>query len=508
MGGRIVEDFKELNSAPAAWLLSDVTLTTERMDAAYYEPRYLRAAKKLGSLPFTIRELRRISSKVNCGATPKLVKYGDSGLPLIRTSNVRPNMYDPSDTLRVPGKRIDPNSNLAILPGDVLYTMSGSIGYTAVYPKNLELASCSNTIARARIDAESQADPYYVALFLNSGLGMSQSSRLVSGGVLAHVMPNSVKRLRVALPSPQIQRAIGNKLRKAEQLRETTERWWQSARQSLEKSLLLALSTETFESFVPTAINSSNYHCVNVDPAICWTKANSAFGAQYYHPRRIHAQQLIVRSGPWTKLNEVAVRTRERKASQGNNLGQIIGLDQIDSRLGIIGEVGSQNWEEGGPWISFRPKSILFSRLRPYLNKVAIWPDSRGVGFGSGELIVYESNGGLDPDYLFFILKSPLGLYQVLDTTAGSTLPRVEAEIVDEIVIPRLDPKIEQQIGQCVRDAHEAWYAASALIPAAKADVEALIDGTLTESALLAEGEEIEHWLKENPSPYSKERRA
>ena len=382
-------------------------------------------------------------------------------------------------------------------------------GYIGVVGKVVddEPQTMGQHAARISFDTR-KVDPDFMLAFLSSQSGAMLCQRYVSGGVQVGINLEDIREIRVLVPSQKVQHAIGNKLRKAERLREVTERQWHSARQFLENSLLLTLSAEIFERFVPKSINCSNYHCVNVDPAICWARVNSALGSQYYHPRRIHAQQLIVRSGHWTTLNKVAVRARERKPGQGKSPGQIVGLDQIDSRLGVISEGNSEVWEDGGPQVSFRPKSILFSRLRPYLNKVAIWPDSRGVGFGSGELLVYESNGAIDPDYLFFILKSPLGLYQVLDTTAGSTLPRVEAEIVDDIVIPRLDPKIEQQIGQYVRDAHEAWYLASTLIPAAKADVEALIDGTLNESALLTEGEEIERWLKENPSPYPKERSA
>jgi restriction endonuclease S subunit len=63
-------------------------------------------------------------------------------------------------------------------------------------------------------------DPYFVALFLNSSLGRMQSLRLISGGVLGHVMPNSVKRLFIALPSFEIQLELGERLRTVESHRE------------------------------------------------------------------------------------------------------------------------------------------------------------------------------------------------------------------------------------------------------------------------------------------------
>ena len=164
-------DVREISVAPSAWVLPSAVLTPERLDASYYEPKYLRAATKLDALVCKITDFRHICIKLNCGATPKLVAYGNTGIPLIRTSNVRPNLYDSTDTLRVPGLSIQKDSNVAIVPFDILYTMSGSVGYAAVYPEGVDIASCSNTIARGRLKNTSDNDPYYVAAFLNASLG-------------------------------------------------------------------------------------------------------------------------------------------------------------------------------------------------------------------------------------------------------------------------------------------------------------------------------------------------
>jgi hypothetical protein len=185
-----MEKFIELNAMPSVSLLDSESLGPGRLDASYYAPKFLRERNKLESLPLEIRDFRDVCSHLNCGATPKFVVYSTKGTPLIRTSNVRPNLYDDSDVERVADLPLKRDDNVAILPGDILYTMSGTVGYTAVYPHGGELASCSNTIARGRVKDTERVDPYYVTLFLNSSLGMSQSLRLVSGGILGHVMPN------------------------------------------------------------------------------------------------------------------------------------------------------------------------------------------------------------------------------------------------------------------------------------------------------------------------------
>ena len=158
-----MEQFKELLTKPEVWLLESQSLTPERLDSTYYSPRFLRDRNRLESQPFKVKEFREICSRLNCGATPKLVEYSASGLPLIRTSNVRPNAFDASDVRRVGGMKITRDSAVAILPGDILYTMSGTVGYAAVYPEDGELASCSNTIARGRIKDGNENDSDYVA---------------------------------------------------------------------------------------------------------------------------------------------------------------------------------------------------------------------------------------------------------------------------------------------------------------------------------------------------------
>jgi hypothetical protein len=133
---------------------------------------------------------------------------------------------------------------------------------------------------------------------------------------------------------------------------------------------------------------------------------------------------------------------------------------------------------------------------------VSIWPPGKEPGQGSGEILVYRASG-IDPHYLFFVLKSELGLNQIIDVTAGSTHPRADAEVVDEICIPRLDEQIETKIGAFVRQAHTLWYESQELLPHARADVQSLIDGTLDEKRLIAESDEITAWLTAHPLPES-----
>lgn len=491
-----MERFRVLSNNPQSWLL-DKGLSADRLDATFYEPRFLNDSQELDVSGIPTFRIGKKASKANCGATPQLVKYGDSGSILVRGANIRPNHFDESTAERVPGLDVDPDGNRAILPGDLLYTMSGvNVGNAAVYPQGQGVASFSNTVARARFSASSDIDPYFASLFLNSRLGMSQTNRLISGGVLPHVMPNAFKKLRLIVPSLALQSAIGNKYRKAERLSLFARHLWARAAHDLAGLLGLRPSLDEFSELTTRDLQSSGYQCQSILPAVAFASVHNELGAQYFHPRRVHARLAASRTGRTNTLCDVASRINRGSPTDGG----FVGLDAIDSSTGVIdgASIGGNGVETGCS--RFSPKDILFSRLRPYLNKVAIWPEHRGSGRGSGELLVYRSES-IDPYFLFFIIKSALGLHQVIDVTAGSTHPRVDAEVVDQMLIPRVDEADEKLIGSMVSRAHSYWYECQELMPEAEKDVEALVVGTLDEPQMLKRGEEIAVWLESNPIP-------
>lgn len=467
--------FVELSASPSACVLAAESVTADRFDSSYYLPRFLRDRDRLESLPHGIRDFREICAPLNCGATPKRVVYAGDGMPLIRTSNIRPNLYDASDVQRVAGRQLSPSSNLTVLPGDILYTMSGSVGFTAVYPEEFELASCSNTIARARVKDTKENDPYYIALFLNSSLGMSQSQRLVSGGILGHVMPNFVKRLRILLPKSPIQHAIGHKVRAAERLRAVAS----SSVADAVARINQLLGTADFSGLKPNPDGACDYFSGFVLAA----ELGLFHGAQFFAPKRKRAVALVKASGIGDKLGSYGRRVRakgKQKASRGH-------VDPANVSAGD-GYWFSGGSDDGGDVVLAKPGQTLFLRMRPYLNKTTI-NDTEQVVSGSPEFLVYEF-GGLDAYYATLCFRQPWALAQVAEIATGDR-PRVDGEFVDEVVVPWPDEPIRHEIGQLYQSIFALRRRADRLVQQAIADVEALIDGSFKEDECLECGCEL-----------------
>lgn len=479
----------------AKWL--DVMHASTRLDAHFYQDEYILATERVIRSGPTVT-VQGVCSKQRpmCYGVLK-PDFVDDGVPLVRNQDFVAPTINPKSMARITLQKHQEFRRSQLIAGDLLVTIGGYVGTAAIVPPELSGANINQHIARVAVDL-TQCDPYYLWAFIESFTGGMILNRWVSGVAQPGINLTDLKHIPVPYPSTEIRRALGNIVRKSERLRELAEWEWMLARALLSRGLSTDLSQHSFEEFRETTLNSSGYRCEGLSPAMAWAAPSDEIAAQYFHPRRINAQLIAGQAGQCNRLADIAPRVRVVKS-----LPTYVGLDRIDSSTGVVSDHSNVDPGEDGAGPAFQAGDILFSRLRPYLNKVTIWMMEEAMG--SGELLVYRVRGDSDPFYIFFVLKSPIGLYQVIDVTAGSTHPRVDEEVVDAIRIPRLGQEKEAQIGERVRSAFSMWYEAQALVPQARANVEALIDGTLDAERLLADGAAIDEWLAAHPCPCAPE---
>lgn len=134
------------------------------------------------------------------------------------------------------------------------------------------------------------------------------------------------------------------------------------------------------------------------------------------------------------------VRPSKRKMEPGNANGQkYIGLEHIESDTNRI--VGTD--DAGGvksTMVAFRPGDVLYSKLRPYLNKVAIAPFA---GVGSTEILVFEQVPYLNAKYLMLFLSRRTTVQTANERANGVQLPRITFDKIADLDFP-LPPLAEQ----------------------------------------------------------------
>lgn len=147
----------------------------------------------------------------------------------------------------------------------------------------------------------------------------------------------------------------------------------------------------------------------------------------------------------WVRLGEVAWREANllKPSEEPSKRFRYIGMEQVKSG----------QWEEPQPIevegheiksqvVKFRPGIVLYGRLRPYLNKVAV-PLFEGVA--STEFVpIATRQDVLISHYLGAFLRSPAFVTYASHNTTGSRQPRVRYEALWEALIP-LPPLNEQQ---------------------------------------------------------------
>lgn len=217
----------------------------------------------------------------------------------------------------------------------------------------------------------------------------------------------------------------------------------------------------------------NGYSIINKKPSIVCLNQRliTKLGANYYSIRKIEMVEKIINSTEDNKALGSLVKTKEKRMKPKGKDSIYIGLANINSDTGEIevNTVDEANIE--GTSVIIEAGDILFSKLRPNLNKVAICPKYIGNALGSTEFVVMESKN-IDKYFLYSVLKSNVALKQVIDITTGSTLPRIDSEDVLNILVPIPSPEIQKYIGDKVRRAEELREEAITL----QKDIDILLD--------------------------------
>ena len=118
-----------------------------------------------------------------------------------------------------------------------------------------------------------------------------------------------------------------------------------------------------------------------------------------------------------------------------------VGLEHIAAHSGRISISHDSVGKSVGTNFLFDERHVLYGKLRPYLNKVAL-PDFSGRC--STELIPLLPREGVDREYLAFALRSPRVVSFATKHSAGSRMPRAKLKNLFQLKIP-LPPLSEQR---------------------------------------------------------------
>lgn len=148
----------------------------------------------------------------------------------------------------------------------------------------------------------------------------------------------------------------------------------------------------------------------------------------------------------WVGLNKLCVQ--DRKIIQPDSHASIslpyLSLEHIESQTGRILRTSSDLVEDEGKstTFAFDSRHVLYGKLRPYLNKVAL-PEF--CGRCTTELIPFLPYPNVSRRYLAWLLRRPETVAFVMKETTGSRMPRVNIEKLLLWQVPVPDSLAQQE---------------------------------------------------------------
>jgi type I restriction enzyme S subunit len=158
-----------------------------------------------------------------------------------------------------------------------------------------------------------------------------------------------------------------------------------------------------------------------------------------------HAQKVLPPGWRWVRLGAVCVQDRalvDPKSEAAAHLSYL-GLENIESQTGRIlkAAIGLIADEGISTTFAFDARHVLYGKLRPYLNKVAL-PDF--AGRCTTEVIPLLPKPELDKTYLCWLLRRTDTVAVAMRDVTGSRMPRADMSAILKHEIP-LPPLPEQR---------------------------------------------------------------
>ncbi len=227
----------------------------KRLDPKYYNPLYKKIISKLKKCGYPLVKIGDIVKQpITSGATPRAKGEAytneSDGIPFIRIVNLKDGKIILDDVLYI--KESIHNGMLKrtqLKPRDVLVSIAGTIGNTALVPDDFNGGNTNQAIALLRLnerirvgEKEMELLPEYVTLFLSSKFGKTQMEKVSRPGAQANINTTELEEIKIPLPDTNVQKKLittfSKELREVEKLREQANKTLVEAKKEFEDSLI------------------------------------------------------------------------------------------------------------------------------------------------------------------------------------------------------------------------------------------------------------------------------
>ncbi len=405
--------------------------------------------------------------------------YVAEGIPVLRTKDISELTVEFNDPIFITKEKHEELKNSKTYSGDIIISKTGQIGVVAVVPFNVKEANLNQALCNVRVK-EVVIDNYFLAVFLNSKYGQYQFIRQGEGKAVQNgLTKDEILALEIPVISPEIQKYIGDKVRKAEELRAEAKR--------LKKEAEEIFSQKTDEERLMILLNQSEEQKHN------WVKGinidNSRLDAEYNQKKYTIINEFFVKNGVMMKTvndftAEIIVSGSTPKGAnylkQGIPFVRATNLSDytINDDLVYISNEESQKLKgseikDGDIVYSIAGSIGVVSIVPEYIEKANI-----------NQALVRLRLKNINNYYFMFVANSNLGRMLSSRQANGAVQLNLNREEVGNILVPILNDNIQATIGNKIERYIQTLKESKKLVQEAKQDVEDLIEGNFDMSKI------------------------
>ncbi len=363
------------------------------------------------------------------GSTIKNTDYQETGIPLVRITNISKEGYmNYDDIIYISEELGNSLKRTQVSSGDIVISQRGSLGQCAVVDDTFEKMNISANIIAIKNIQESSA--MFIRDYLLSTLGQTLLERNVSGQVQQKITTQDIADILIPIGCDEtyLSKAI------------TTAYGLYRDKIKQSDDLLSGMSKYLFDALKMRNIDYEEKLCCAIKLANI--VEDRTFSAEYYHPERMAALHLLKSNTDISahKLSNIVTFHRDIVSSENN--ASYLGLAGVESQTG---ELSGIQEEVAGQAFAYEKDDILYGRLRPYLNKVLL-AESDGICSTEFHVMKVIDTTTVLPEYVAAILRSDLILLQTRHMMTGNTHPRISNDDVQNLYIPMPDISVQMQI--------------------------------------------------------------
>lgn len=444
-----------------------------RLDAEYYRPEHLRAEA-------LIEQRGGVALSTVCdfligpfGSAFTVEHYcEDPTYRYIRGKDVKPMAIADDDNVYMPKADYERLGKYALKAGDVLVSVVGTIGNSAlIEPQHVPaIFSCKSTAIRTN-----GVDPRYLISYLNCKYGQGLLTRKERGAVQKGLNLDDLRTVKLFLASPRLQSRISEIHKLSGQAKATAK----NALATAESTSLQALGFDGCQVEEPLSYVRKSSEVL----------AAGRFDAEFFHPEKAAALKTLRAASDLT-VGDLFSSVRQLWQPDGGAPDDLVrNYDLNDALVPFLdsSKPPVARSEIASTKKVVRAGDLVVSRLRSYLREIAIVePSSDYSMVASTEYIVLRAREetSFPVEALLVYLRSTLPQIVLKWSQDGSNHPRFDEGEILRMPIPRTLLAKPNAYVEAMQTWKAARQRATQLLDAAKRAVEMAIEDS--EAAALA----------------------